>query len=49
MQTTNIVDENIKHIGEHIFEEGVLERELVVRKFRTTAADGKLYLTTFYR
>ena len=38
------VSEHIKHI----FEEGELDREVVVRKFRTTAADGKSYLTTFY-
>ena len=34
--------------GLHIFEEGELLEEAVVRKFRTTAADGKSYLTTFY-
>ena len=38
------VSEHIKHI----FEEGELQEETVVRKFRTTAADGKSYLTTFY-
>lgn len=38
------VSEHIKHI----FEEGELMKESVVRKFRTTAADGKSYLTTFY-
>ena len=38
------VSEHIKHI----FEEGELQEEAVVRKFRTTAADGKSYLTTFY-
>ena len=38
------VSEHIKHI----FEEGELDREVVVRKFRTTAADGKSYLMTFY-
>lgn len=38
------VSEHIKHI----FEEGELQEGAVVRKFRTTAADGKLYLTTFY-
>lgn len=38
------VSEHIKHI----FEEGELDREAVVRKFRTTAADGKSYQTTFY-
>ncbi len=38
------VSEHIKHI----FEEDELQEEAVVRKFRTTAADGKSYLTTFY-
>lgn len=38
------VSEHIKHI----FEEGELQEEAVVRKFRTTAADDKAYLTTFY-
>ena len=33
---------------EHIFEEGELDEESVVRKFRTTASDGKSYNTTFY-
>ncbi len=38
------VSEHIKHI----FEEGELAEVSVVRKFRTTAADGKAYMTTFY-
>lgn len=38
------VSEHIKHI----FEEDELQEDSVVRKFRTTAADGKMYLTTFY-
>ena len=38
------VSEHIKHI----FEEGELNENSVVRKFRTTAADGKNYETTFY-
>jgi len=38
------VSEHIKHI----FEEEELEENSVVRKFRTTAADGKTYETTFY-
>ena len=38
------VSEHIKHI----FEDGELKEDAVVRKFRTTAADGKSYLTTFY-
>lgn len=38
-------------ISEHIknvFEEGELQENAVVRKFRTTAADGKNYDTNFY-
>ena len=38
------VSEHIKHI----FEDGELQEDAVVRKFRTTAADGKAYLTSFY-
>ena len=38
------VSEHIKHI----FEDGELDEESVVRKFRTTAADGKSYNVTFY-
>ena len=38
------VSEHIKHI----FEEGELDENAVVRKFRTTATDGKNYETTFY-
>ena len=36
-----------EHIN-HIFEEGELNEESVVRKFRTTAADGKEYLVLHY-
>ena len=38
------VSEHIKHI----FEDGELDRELVVRKFRTTASDGKNYNVDHY-
>ena len=38
------VSEHIKHI----FEENELDENSVVRKFRTTATDGKNYETTFY-
>lgn len=38
------VSEHIKNI----FEEGELDENSVVRKFRTTAADGKNYETNFY-
>ncbi len=39
---------NISEHIKHIFEEEELEENSVVRKFRTTAADGKKYLTTYY-
>ncbi len=38
-------------ISEHIsnvFDEGELDRDSVVRDFRTTASDGKIYNTSFY-
>ena len=38
------ISEHIKHI----FEEGELNPDAVVRKFRTTAEDGKEYSTNFY-
>lgn len=38
------VSEHIKHI----FEEGELNKESVVRNFRTTASDGKEYLVSHY-
>ena len=38
------VSEHIKHI----FEDGELEEDSVVRKFRTTAKDGKSYNVTYY-
>lgn len=38
------VSEHIKHI----LEDGELDKNLVVRDFRTTAADGKNYTTHFY-
>ncbi len=39
---------NISEHIKHIFEEGELTEVSVVRNFRTTAADGQSYLTTFY-
>jgi prophage maintenance system killer protein len=39
---------NISEHIKHIFKEGELDETSVVRKFRTTAADGKKYDTTFY-
>jgi hypothetical protein len=38
------VSEHIKHI----FEDGELDREAVVRKFRSTASDGKNYEMVYY-
>ena len=39
---------NISEHVKHIFEEGELREDSVVRKFRTTAADGKDYNTIYY-
>lgn len=39
---------NISEHIKHIFAEGELDEAAVVRKFRTTAADGKSYNTTYY-
>lgn len=39
---------NISEHIKHIFAEGELETNQAVRKFRTTAADGKNYNTSFY-
>lgn len=44
-QTTK---QNISLHIKNIFEEGELEENSVVRKFRTTAADGKNYQVTHY-
>jgi len=35
-----------EHIG-HIFEEGELAEDSVIRRFRITAADGKTYVTPY--
>ena len=46
-----LFDKSKKTISEHInniFKEGELEQESVVRKFRTTAADGKVYRVEYY-
>ena len=43
-KSKSTISEHIKNI----FEEGELEENSVVRNFRTTAADGKNYDTTFY-
>lgn len=39
---------NISEHIKHIFEEGELEENSVIRKFRTTASDGKSYNITYY-
>lgn len=39
---------NISEHIKHIFEEGELDKNAVVRKFRTTATDGKNYNKTHY-
>ena len=39
---------NISEHIKHIFEEGELDKDAVVRKFRTTADDGKTYNVTYY-
>ena len=39
---------NISEHIKHIFEEGELTKEAVVRKFRTTASDGKTYQVNYY-
>ena len=39
---------NISEHIKHIFEEGELQESSVIRKFRTTAKDGKCYLVTYY-
>ncbi len=50
-QMCKLFDKNKRTISEHIrniFSEGELQEEQVVRKFRTTAADGKKYLVAHY-
>ena len=42
--TVPTVSEHLKNI----FSEGEVQEDSVVRKFRTTASDGKSYLTAFY-
>ena len=39
---------NVSEHITHIFEEGELDKESVVRKFRTTASDGKKYNVLYY-
>jgi len=50
-QMAQLFEKSKKTISEHIrniFKSGELEEELIVRKFRTTASDGKKYITKFY-
>ncbi len=50
-QMGELFDKSKKTISEHIrniFNEGELQEDSVVRKFRTTAADGKKYQVNFY-
>lgn len=42
---------DVRTVSEHlrnIFQEGELDENSVIRKFRNTASDGKNYLTRFY-
>jgi hypothetical protein len=39
---------NISEHVKHVFDEGELVEEAVVRRSRTTAADGKSYLVAYY-
>ncbi|MCK9379333.1 MAG: virulence RhuM family protein [Candidatus Moranbacteria bacterium] len=50
-QMAELFDKDVRTINEHIknvFNEGELEKNSVIRKFRTTASDGKTYDTNFY-
>lgn len=50
-QMGELFDKNVRTISEHIgniFKEGELEKISVIRKFRTTASDGKKYNVDFY-
>ncbi|WP_294946314.1 RhuM family protein [Sulfurivirga sp.] len=50
-QMAQLFGRDVKTIGKHIanvFREGELEREAVVAKFATTAADGKTYQVEYY-
>lgn len=50
-QMAGLFDKDIKTVSEHIgnvFAEGELEKKSVIRKFRTTAADGKSYEVNLY-
>ena len=48
---SELFDKNKRTISEHIqniFNEGELQKDSVVRKFRTTALDGKNYVVSYY-
>lgn len=50
-QMTALFDRNKRTISEHVrnvFKEGELDEDAVVRNFRTTAGDGKAYVTNYY-
>ncbi|MDP2893930.1 MAG: hypothetical protein Q8N78_06170 [Sulfurimonas sp.] len=50
-QMALLFDKTTKTISEHIgniFKEGELEKDSVVRNFRTTASDGKKYDVSYY-
>jgi len=51
LQLATLLQTSKQNIGQHlknIFEEGELEENSVVKKFFTTASDGKRYQTNFY-
>ena len=48
MQLYQCSKSNISEHIKHIFDEGELDKESVVRKFRTTASDGKNYNVDYY-
>jgi prophage maintenance system killer protein len=50
-QMSELFDKNVRTVSEHIqnvFKEGELDESSVIRNFRITAADGKVYDTRFY-
>jgi len=50
-QMSLLFDKNVRTINEHIkniFSEGELDENSVIRNFRITANDGKIYSTKFY-
>jgi len=50
-QMAELFDKDVRTVNEHIknvFSEGELAENSVIRKFRTTASDGKMYDTNYY-